>query len=114
MTTIETPRGNEGLEDLADGLISNHSPIDGGDSPEFGAEPWRAAYERHLNSWSRGFTAAWDFLQPQIDRANAAADFWYLRANHTPAEIREMQLAAMDEGWRAYWNAGMPSEVDHV
>jgi hypothetical protein len=111
MTANETPRVSEGIEESAGRRLPS-SQVNSG--YRYFEEPWRAEYERNLTHWSQGFQAAWDYLSPLLDRANAAADFWYLRANHSPAEIREMQLAAMDEGWRAYWDAGMPSGVSYV
>ncbi|MDL5350556.1 hypothetical protein [Microbacterium sp. zg-YB36] len=61
--------------------------------------------------WSDGFRAGCERMQPRVDRANADADHWYTEARYSPAELREMRLKAMDDGWRAYWDAGMPSEV---
>ena len=87
--------------DLFDGGSELNSTEDA-----YGQEPWRAAYERYLRAWSAGRSS----LQNALDVANAHADYWYLRANHSPAEIREMRLQAMDDAWREYWDAGMPAE----
>jgi len=65
--------------------------------------------------WADGFRAgsqrASERLQPQLDNANREADLWYAEATHSPDELRELRLQAMDEGWRAYWDAGMPTGV---
>ena len=89
-------------EDLAGGLISSNLNED-----VYGTEPWRAAYETFLRGWVKGRAS----LERELAMANAAADVWYLRANHSPAEIREMRLRAMDDAWREYWNAGMPTDA---
>lgn len=92
-----------GSDSPTNGQISHGEP--------HGSEPWREDYEAHLRTWSEGFGAAWEYLAPKLARAEHAADQWYLRANYSPEQIREMQLAAMDEGWREYWDAGMPTEA---
>jgi len=65
--------------------------------------------------WADGFRAgsqrASERLHPQLDRANRDADLWYAEATYSPDELRELRLRAMDEGWRAYWDAGMPTGV---
>jgi hypothetical protein len=61
--------------------------------------------------WSDGFRAGSEKAQAEVERANAAADYWYTQARYSPAELEEMRINAMDDGWRAYWDAGMPTAV---
>lgn len=99
-------------EDLAGGSICTHfhtqslvAAVIGGraDPSELPLELWQL--------WADGFREGQAKMQPRLDRANRDADLWYMHANHTPDEIERMRLDAMDEGWRAYWDAGMPTEA---
>ena len=60
--------------------------------------------------WRDGFTAGRAAAQPAIDRANADADHWYLRAMHTDAEIDELHQAAVD----AAFESGAARWLDHA
>ncbi|WP_100811946.1 MULTISPECIES: hypothetical protein [unclassified Microbacterium] len=73
-------------------------------------DPHELPAELH-DLWRDGFHAGAAAMRAQRDQAEAAADYWYLRANHSATQIREMQLRAMDEGWRVYWRTGMPTEA---
>lgn len=63
------------------------------------------ARERYLSVWSDGFTACWSLLAPRLERAERDADYWYLRANNSPAEIAEIEQRLMDEAAEAYARA---------
>lgn len=108
----ETPAGR-GLENLAGRLVLEV------DSTVIDAIS--AVIERRLDPsdlglvlwqlWEDGFNTGVSRMRPKLEAAESAADHWYLRARYSTAEIREMQMKAMDDGWRAYWDAGMPTEV---
>jgi hypothetical protein len=104
----ETPRGNGALENLLGGGSGTDST-----AAAFLAgktHPHELPWELWL-IWSDGFRAGCDRMQARADEAEHGADYWYLRAHHTPAEIEQMRLDAMDDAWRTYWDAGMPTEV---
>lgn len=62
-------------------------------------------HEARIRAWAEGWDACRTWMQPQLDRANRDADLWYMRANHTPAEIRDMQQRRMDAAASEYWEA---------
>jgi hypothetical protein len=49
-------------------------------------------YEELLRGWSIG----WQARQHEIDRLNEIADYWYLRANNTPAQVAEIVRRRLD------------------
>lgn len=49
-------------------------------------------------------------LLAELDRVSAIADYWFERVTYTAAEITEMRARAIQEGWQAYWDAGMPTD----
>lgn len=112
MIANETP-AVRGLENLAGGLVLRldstvvdavYGVIERRIEPNaLGLTLWQL--------WEDGFNTGVARTAQKLAVAEAAADHWYLRANHSPAKIREMQMKAMDDGWRAYWDAGLPSEV---
>lgn len=51
-------------------------------------------------------------LERDLAIANQAADEWYLKAHHTPQEIEEMRIAAMDDGWRDLWNERVAAHAE--
>ena len=51
-----------------------------------------------------------DRLRRQLASVSALADYWYERVTYTAAEITEMRARAIQEGWQAYWDAGMPTD----
>ncbi|SDO77799.1 hypothetical protein SAMN04487848_2063 [Microbacterium sp. ru370.1] len=58
-------------------------------------------------AWARGFRAAWAVLSPALARAESDADYWYARANNSPAEFRELRSDAAREGVAAYSAGGI-------
>lgn len=55
--------------------------------------------------WSDGFHAGAERVRAALARAEASADYWYLRAHYTPAEIDEMQQKAISDAFRDLWAA---------
>lgn len=55
--------------------------------------------------WRDGFRAGAERtrerLAPLLERAESDADYWYLRARHTDAEIDEMQQRAIDNAFES-------------
>lgn len=49
-----------------------------------------------------GFSEAWDVQQVELTRVNEIADLWYLRANNSPAQIKEIQQRQIDKNYAAY------------
>lgn len=60
--------------------------------------------------WRDGFTAGAQARQREVDRANDDADYWYLRARYTDAEIDAMHQAAID----AAFESGEARWLDHA
>ncbi|WP_396659530.1 hypothetical protein [Microbacterium sp.] len=77
-----------------------------------GTEPWRGAYERHLRT-SPTLTLLAREQRARL-RAEADADYWYLRARYTEAELREMYLAASAGYELPAHHPGHPEQLDRT
>lgn len=58
-----------------------------------------------------GFSEAWEAQQATVDRVSELADLWYLRANNTPDEIKEIERRHTDKNYAAYERQFMAGEA---
>lgn len=81
-------------------------------SVPLGTEPWRGSYERHLRASPT--LALLERAHQARMRAEADADYWYLRARYTEAELREMYLAASAGDELPPHHPGHPDQLDRT
>jgi len=73
-----------------------------------GLDPTTAAFQA-------GYDLALQVAQWQIERAERDADYWYLRARYTEAELREMYLrASTGDDPAPFDHPGHPAELDRT
>lgn len=66
--------------------------------------PFDPDHEARLRAWAEGWDACRAWLQPELDRANQAADYWFERFHNPGKKLTQLRERRMREAAQAHWN----------